>query len=547
MKIKLIKLKGFRRFKNLTIKDIPEEARLVVMMGPNGSGKSSVFDALLRFRHRSGRIIRQEPDSYLIKFGLSEKGIEEPEFEEPEFEEPEFEEPGFEEPEVEFHTDPQNDIDTFRKSVHVRTAYRNDPLDSSYRYLSKTNPLIEQFRFQRLAENDQTVASNYDRILGPWIERMSARKKTGEMPDEIDKDLYGELRDAIRELFKDPQLTLIGLGNPKTDKIFEFDKGTSQGFSYQNLSSGEKAALDLILDIIVAKLEFNDTVFCIDEPEAHIHTKLQGPLLKQLYNLIPENSQLWIATHSIGMVRKAQDLWGENPNSVVFLDFGDERLNFDDEATIVPTSPNPNFWARTYEIALGDLADLVLTERTVFCEGRGFDAECYGNIFRSHYPEISFNPLEGRDNVLKTVEAANLALRKISKSAMVIGIVDQDDATPEDVERRKKEGIRTLSRRTIESFLLDDEVLSKLCENYGEPGKVDDLLAAKQEALDKYNLKSDDNLKAIVQPIHGAAQKALKPVKLGVSRESFMMDILAPLIQPGMAVYEELHDDIFGE
>ena len=288
-------------------------------------------------------------------------------------------------------------------------------------------------------------------------------------------------------------------------------------------------------------------MFCIDEPEAHLHTKLQGPLLGQLYKLIPDNSQLWIATHSIGMVRKAQDLWRENPNSVVFLDFGDERLNFDDEATIVPTSPNPNFWARTYEIALGDLAGLVLTERTVFCEGRGFDAECYGNIFRSHYPEISFNPLEGRDNVLKTVEAANLALRKISKSAMVIGIVDQDDATPEDVERRKKEGIRTLSRRTIESFLLDDEVLSKLCENYGEPGKVDNLLAAKQEALDKYNLKSDDNLKAIVQPIHGAAQKALKPVKLGVSRESFMMDILAPLIQPGMAVYEELHDDIFGE
>ena len=36
----------------------------------------------------------------------------------------------------------------------------------------------------------------------------------------------------------------------------------------------------------------------------------------------------------------------------------------------------------------------------------------------SHYPEISFNPLEGRENGLKIVEAANLALRKISKSAM---------------------------------------------------------------------------------------------------------------------------------
>ena len=546
MKIKLIKLKGFRRFKNLTIKDIPEEARLVVMIGPNGSGKSSVFDALLRFRYSSGQILGSVPDSYLIRFDLSEEAFEEPEFEEPEFEEPEFEEP-----EVKFHTDPLNDRDAFRRSVHMRSAYRNDPLSSSYRYLSKTNPLIEQLRFQRLAENDQTVAENYDRILGPWVERMSARKKTGETPDKIDNDLYGELQDAIQELFKDPQLTLIGLGNPKTDKIFEFNKGTSQGFSYQNLSSGEKAALDLILDMIVAKLEFNDTVFCIDEPEAHIHTKLQGPLLDQLYKLIPDNSQLWIATHSIGMVRKAQDLWREGKNKgkdlVVFLDFGDEKLDFDDEATIKPTPPDENFWERVYEVALGDLAELVITERTAFCESSGFDSECYHNIFKSRYPDLTFEPIEGKGNVIKSVKAANLAIGKIAKNAKVIGIIDGDNATPGDRERNAKEGIRILSEKTIESYLLDDEVLKKLCEDHGKSDKISDLLAAKKDALDKRNLKPDDNLKSIVQEVHGAAQNILKSVNLGIDQKSFMMDILAMLIQPDMVVYEKLHEDIFGE
>ena len=230
MKIKLIKLKGFRRFKNLTIKDIPEEARLVVMIGPNGSGKSSVFDALLRIRHRSGRIIQSEPDSYLIKFGLSDKVLEEPEFEEPEFEEPE----------VKFHTDLPDDRDAWRRSVHMRSAYRNDPLSSSYNYLSKTNPMKDELKFQVLAENDQNVASNYGRIFGLWVDRMSARKETGETADKIDKSLWGELQNAIQQLFKEPQLTLTGLGNPKENKIFKFDKGTSRGFSYENLSSGEK-------------------------------------------------------------------------------------------------------------------------------------------------------------------------------------------------------------------------------------------------------------------------------------------------------------------
>ncbi len=49
MKIKSIKLKNFKRFTDLLIKDIPETARVVVVVGSNGSGKSSLFDALLQW------------------------------------------------------------------------------------------------------------------------------------------------------------------------------------------------------------------------------------------------------------------------------------------------------------------------------------------------------------------------------------------------------------------------------------------------------------------------------------------------------------------
>jgi hypothetical protein len=86
-----------------------------------------------------------------------------------------------------------------------------------------------------------------------------------------------------------------------------------------------------------------------------------------------------------------------------------------------------------------------------------------------------------------------------------------------------------------------------LCERYGESDKVNDLLAAKQDALDSCGLEASDNLKPIVQHIHGAAQKILKSVRLGNSKESFMRDILASLIQPGMDVYKQLHKDIFGK
>ena len=456
MKIKEIKLEGFRRFKNLTIKDIPEETRLVVMIGPNGSGKSSVFDALLRLKYLEGGLSGRGFDSYYTRFDLSEEVSKEPT--------------------IEFHTSDPQTQEEWRKSVHVRSAYRNDALNSSHSFLSGTNPLIGQLRFILLAENDQTVASNYDRILGPWVERMSARKEAGEEVDEIENDLYGELRDAIQELFNDPQLTLTGLGNPQNQKIFKFNKGSSRGFSYENLSSGEKAALDMLLDIVVFKEEFNDTVFCIDEPEAHIHTKLQGPLLKQLYDLIPDNSQLWIATHSIGMVRKAQDLWNDNPDSVVFLNFGDETLDFDDDATITPTDPDPDLWARTYEIALGDLAKLVAPKRIVLCESAGFDADCYNKIFGTHHPETRFIPIGSDQDVEKADENLIPVIQAVAEGAEILRLRDRDDADKDEIEENKEKGIRTLSHRNIEGFLLDDEVLLKFCEYHNILGQIQNLI-----------------------------------------------------------------------
>jgi|GEM_PF-2176109 len=45
MKIKNIHIQNFKRFTDLTIYNIPESAKLVVLVGPNGCGKTSLFEA----------------------------------------------------------------------------------------------------------------------------------------------------------------------------------------------------------------------------------------------------------------------------------------------------------------------------------------------------------------------------------------------------------------------------------------------------------------------------------------------------------------------
>ena len=91
---------------------------------------------------------------------------------------------------------------------------------------------------------------------------------------------------------------------------------------------------------------------CIDEPDAHLSTRVQGKLLKELYKLIPNSSQLWFANHSISMVRAAQQIYAEDPHEVVFLDFGFDELggirDFDQAQTIRASSPDLEFRKRHY-------------------------------------------------------------------------------------------------------------------------------------------------------------------------------------------------------
>ena len=586
MKIKSIKLKNFKRFTDLTIKEIPETAKLVVMIGPNGCGKSSVFDALNCYTYIIKNDAYPSDDisvgpyepMFMIGYYLKDKssrpilrlsddtnssGLEEQ----------------MEECKafmvtckallsdcmnIVLHSEQGADANELR--VHTRSSLRDYSILFHSDLFSTCSAEKLQLKLSKLPtekEVDHTFALNhwalhsyeltyrstFKEILGDhWPALPHELKNYAETVLSFKKEIIEEVSNSIEQLFTDPVSKLIladilhlclSLGDPELLQI------NSESPPFHNLSVGEIAMFDLILDIIIKKIIDDETIICIDEPELHIHTKLQGQLLEELYNLISPKSQLWVATHSVGIVRKAQDLWREDPDSVVFLDFG--RDDFDKQVILKPTAPDADFWARTYEVALGDLAELVITGRTVFCEGEEFDEECYRNIFKDTYPEVCFVSLGARSNVEKSVTAANLAIEKVAKGAKIIGIVDRDKATCGEIKRNAKKGIRTLSRKTIESYLLDDEVLTKLCEDHGASDKINDLLTEKQDVLDKHGLKSSDNLKSIVQPIHGAAQKVLKSVNLGNTRESFMMDVLAPRIQLGMKVYEELREDIFGE
>ena len=285
-----------------------------------------------------------------------------------------------------------------------------------------------------------------------------------------------------------------------------------------------------------------------------MNARLQADLLTALYDLIPENCQLFLATHSIGMMRRARDIEKENPQTVVFLDFGDR--DFDELQVIEPTTPNRRFWQQAYEVALDDLAALVAPSRVVICEGEpltgrpgrnhSHDARCYDAIFGEEYPETRFVSMGSDQQIQGDKRGLAEALQLLISEIQVVRLIDRDDRTEEAVAEARANGVKVLSRRNLESYLYDDEVLTALATSEGRADKVAELLSEKVSILNSITNRAPDDLKPAAGQIFNACRNILGLTRRGNDAPEFARVTLAPLIKPGMTVYDELRKDIFG-
>ena len=108
--------------------------------------------------------------------------------------------------------------------------------------------------------------------------------------------------------------------------------------------------------------------------------------------------------------------------------------------------------------------------------------------------------------------------------------------------------MRVLSRRHLEAYLLDDEVLSSLCCKTGNGDKVDEVLSAKQEAMKDSQKRGNppDDVKSAAGNIYTKVKQILKLTQCGNNTNAFLRDTIAPIVTPDLSVYVELRQDIFG-
>lgn len=471
MKIRKIQIKKFKRFTDLTVEELHETAKLILLVGPNGSGKTSLFEAF-NYWYRYRGFNTTGDVNYIFKKG-----------------EDNLTQNWNELVNIDFHNQTFQNHREIKGKFYFRTAYRNEA-DFNISSLNRQSDPTQDSKLGNLMMNDITVSENYQRLISQTLSGVFNDSNNLKTVETLREELIGKIKSSLSHVFSD--LNLSSIGDPLSNGSFYFEKGTAKDFHYKNLSAGEKSVFDLVLDMIIKSSYFDNAVYFIDEPEAHMHTRLQSKLLKELFQLTPQNSQLWISTHSIGMLKEAELLELQNPGSVVFLDF--DNRDFDLTETMKPAKIDKTIWDRFFDLAFADFSQLIAPSRIVFCEGtskgrkyKDFDAQIYSKIFANNYHDTKFVSI-GSSTEIENIENQSVkVVSNILKTSRIIKFIDRDDNSPEQIAELFDKGIKTSSKRHIESYMLDDEIIEKLCNSIGKPELLSDCLKAKKVTKTKSN------------------------------------------------------------
>jgi predicted ATPase len=532
MKIKNIKINKFKRFTDLTVSEIPESTRLIVLVGPNGSGKTSLFEAFNHWYKLTGYSTQDSQDYFEKKDGTPTTGqwfrnrVS-----------------------VEFHSNPTINQQQIKGKFYFRSAYRNEA-DFTISNLQKQGNPTQNIKLQTLMQNDITVSENYQRLVAQTLAGVYDPSNNSKTVEQLRDELIGKIKTSLSSVFED--LNLSSIGDPLSNGSFYFKKGIVNDFHYKNLSAGEKSVFDLLLDMIIKSTYYSESVYFIDEPEAHMHTRLQSKVLKELYSLTPVDSQLWISTHSIGMLKQAEELEELNPGTVVFLDF--DNRDFDLTETMKPAKISKAIWDRFFDLAFADFSKLIAPQTIVFCEGtsqgrkyKDFDAQVYGKIFESKYHDTKFISI-GSSTEIENIENQSVKmLSNILKSSSIIKFIDRDDKSTQEVEELLEKEVKTSQRRHIESYLFDDELITKLCASVNKEGLLQGCLDAKTNAISDSVGRGNptDDIKSASGNIFTELKRILSLTQCGNNKCAFIRDTLTPLVTEDTAIYKELENEIF--
>jgi len=307
-------------------------------------------------------------------------------------------------------------------------------------------------------DRDERFENDIERITGDILRDFFRSKR----PLEELRSLYIDpLNRAFENIFgttNGTRLELLQLIPPldgKTAQIM-FRKGTSE-FHYDSLSAGEKEVVNILFNLLARKEYFTDSIYFFDEIDLHLNTKLQYNFLKEITeHWIPDNCQLWTASHSLGFIQFAN----EYENGCI-IDFDD--VDFDMAQVL---SPRPKNSFEVFEVAAPKemIAQIFQGKTIIYCENE--DMPVYNSLLLKD--TIFFKAIDKNDAFQKAKNFTNDCL------------VDRDYLTDLEITELRKtyEFLHLLPYYSIENLYYHPD---NLAEYYGSLGKPFDTNVYKEK------------------------------------------------------------------
>jgi hypothetical protein len=410
VRIQSLQLKNFKRFTDLTVRDIPETAKLVLLIGSNGSGKSCVFDAFdwvkksyvlvptlnkERAYYRKNASIAAEASIIMTNGNRTE-----------------------------YHDDGTGLFGDAENTLH-RKFFGRSSIRIVPEITNTANPTLI------VSDGDAPISyiHNDTRFVNDVFQYIDSIDKAVREPIfrgvqadtvKIFRDLIEPFNSSLQAIFGDAATTIqvveIQGATPTTPAKPVFRKGDAL-INYDLLSHGEKQVVILLLNFIVRKKYYEDAIIFIDEMDCHLNTTLQFNLLKEIVTKwIPDSAQLWTASHALGFIDYAR-----SSDEAATIDF--DLLDFDVPQTLVPVSKES---IEAYDIAIPKhLLGKLLSDRTlVFCENKN---------------AILLNCLVLPQTLFVGVNNSNAVFLSMKHDQSIHGLRDRDFLTDAEITRLEEQ------------------------------------------------------------------------------------------------------------
>ncbi len=286
---------------------------------------------------------------------------------------------------------------------------------------------------------------------------------------QIFKDLINPLNESLLNIFGGDKTTTIQIAefedaSPNNNAKLIFKKGESK-INYDLLSHGEKQVVILLINFIVRQDHYQDAIIFIDEMDCHLNTSLQSNLLHEIVTRwIPNNAQLWTASHALGFIDYAK-----NNADASIIDFN--LLNFDTKKELLPiTKDKP------------DAYDIAIPKSIITSILKGYQL-----IIVENKDSQYFNAALGEQGYLFLPANNNRdVFRTIKEDKDKLGLRDRDYLRTNEIEEIKKQlpNFKILSLYSFENYIYHPDNISELnLPGFNRDNYIDEITKQKNDQL----------------------------------------------------------------